>query len=259
MAIDAELYDLVHAGRKKQKEMYGKVKARELGVMIGRNGAETLAVNRQIEAIELAEAEIALEKKFHKGLRDELSKFGEVYADEKCQVLRQAIESYQDTEEALHEVISDLEGKQADSERTIEELRQSNIAFEKNRLEQRGEIKALTMARDKADDDRSRAEAKFAGLKVTVDQRSRELREERQKAKNLQKKLAEATALNERRQAEIDRLESGHKAAEVALAAEQKARTAAQSRIDELSSEIDKLKKRKASTRAAASTSTNDK
>jgi chromosome segregation ATPase len=266
MAIDAELYEAVRAARKQLRELHGEVKTHPLVKLVGRKTCEVLQVNTEIAAIELAEDEAAREKKIHKDLRDEIYRFGEAFADEKCQSLRRSLEGYRETEEILHGLISDLEGKQADCERSIEGLRQSVADLEMNALKTLGEINALDRARNEAQAERAKAETKYAGLKVTVEQKSKELREVRQKAKELKKNLDEATALDKQRQDEIGRLEADFKAVGEELVAEQKGRSEThqtliktQSRIEELTDEIDKLKKRKASTRAAASTSTNNK
>lgn len=264
MENNKDLFEAVRAARKKQKELYGKVKVRELAKMVGCKGAVITVVNRKVEELEKAEEEDALDKRFHKSLREELSKFGEIYAGEKCQALRQSIESYQETEELLQEQISDLELKQAESKQAIENLQKVKSDLETVMVEKKGEITALTTARDDARKERENAEAKYAGLKGTLAQRSREIREERQRAGELRKCLTDATDRNDRLQGELDRLEKALKASNDELVAEQKAHTKvqreledAQTQIRDMAEENTKRMKRKTPARASATTTNN--
>jgi chromosome segregation ATPase len=266
MPIDAELYESVRAARKQLSDQYGKVKARDVVRIVGRNTSDALQVNSEIALMEQVEEEAAQEKMISKSLREALSKYGEAHANEKCQTLRASIESYQETEVLLRELITDLENSRSEFDQTSETLRQAKANLEKEATKSLGNIEGLDNALNKALQDKTNAENRFAGLKVTVENKSNEIRSGRLQVKKLQKRLDEATRLNDQLQEKVNEMESNLKSTQKQYEDEQEAREKAENlnvkaevTIIKLKDEIKDLKKQATTTKASANTSTNNK
>lgn len=277
MASEAELDVLVEKAIETLSGQSEKITSRSVKNLVRHRAEDVLLAYQRYTNRQKAERKAELSRAISPGIAAEIIKDREVYSESKTQLIKEEVEQLQVDCEVLNEEIVELRNELAEAQELTKKrqvaLTEQIDELQRIKTEQEGEVKSLLgenrvlrTDRGTARKERTEIEIKLSGLKQTLAVKASDERRERTRAKSLQAKLDKTELEKEQFRETNDELIKKLEKSQDQLSSEQKERAEAENMlldaetcIDGLKDEINRLQKIKTSTKSSRKTSTDNK
>ncbi len=218
MATDAELDVLVEQAEQTIRERGDNVNTRNVLNLVKHRAEDVLRAYQRLEDRQRAMRAAELSQAISPIIAKELIKDRDAYADAKTQTLKSQIEQLHDNCGVLQEKIAELRSELSETQEQsakeqlsltdmVNSLQQIKTSLEGEIHKHLGEIKILTIDRDKARQERHDAEARRSGLQSTLAVKSESERRERARSNKIQRRLDESMIRIEDLEKQVNSLE----------------------------------------------------